>query len=250
MTRSDAAVVVLVVVVLAGRDRARGGRRAAPAAMMRSMVDEPPDEATGTRRATESDWTELARIDPIAAAGDDSRRAQLRHWCAEGLALVAEDPPEAHPGRASGPLGYCVLEYTFFEQGFVTMLMVAPHARRRGVGTRLLAAADAWCTTPKLFTSSNLSNQPMRRLLRTTGWRPVGLVQGLDEGDPELFYLSPGSPPPPTGMADETLAGVGEVVPLDESAEVNTAAAGSQLPLEDPDGQRREDGGDGQGPGQ
>jgi len=45
--------------------------------------------------------------------------------------------------------------------------------------------------TAKLFTSTNLSNQPMQRLLARLGWRSVGIVYGLDEGDPELFYLAP-----------------------------------------------------------
>ncbi|MCR8573352.1 hypothetical protein [Streptomyces sp. Isolate_219] len=36
---------------------------------------------------------------------------------------------------------------------------------------------------------TNVSNQPMQRLLQRAGWSPVGLLHGLDEGDPELFYL-------------------------------------------------------------
>ncbi|MEU3657158.1 GNAT family N-acetyltransferase [Streptomyces sp. NPDC032161] len=92
---------------------------------------------------------------------------------------------------SSGPLGYGVLEYTFFEQGFVTMLMVAPGTRRRGVGAHLLNAVEASCTSPKLFTSTNVSNQPMQRLLQRAGWCPVGLLHGLDDGDPELFFLCP-----------------------------------------------------------
>ncbi|WP_406163621.1 MULTISPECIES: GNAT family N-acetyltransferase [unclassified Streptomyces] len=67
--------------------------------------------------------------------------------------------------------------------------MVASSARSRGVGHRLLDAVAASCTTPKLFTSTNVSNQPMQRLLQRVGWSPVGLLHGLDEGDPELFYL-------------------------------------------------------------
>lgn len=88
-------------------------------------------------------------------------------------------------------MGYSVLEYTFFEQGFITMLMVSPNARRRGIGAHLLQAAEATCSTPKLLPSTNVSNHPMQSLLQRLGWHPVGLVHGLDEGDPELFYLFP-----------------------------------------------------------
>ncbi|MBB3075000.1 GNAT family N-acetyltransferase [Streptomyces violarus] len=135
------------------------------------------------RRAEPADRTALAGTDPIAAAGDPTRRASIRRWCEQGLALLAED--------SRGPVGYGVLEYTFFEQGFLTLLTVVPGARRQGVATRLLTAVEAACTTPKLFTSTNVSNQPMQQLLLKSGWRPAGLVHGLDEGDPELFYLCP-----------------------------------------------------------
>lgn len=134
-------------------------------------------------RADTSDWTALTKIDPVAAAGDNARRDSIRRWCEHGVVLMAQG--------ASGPLGYSVLEYNFFEQGFVTMLVVAPGARRRGVGANLLTAIEAACTTAKLFTSTNVSNHPMQHLLQRVGWRPVGLLHGLDEGDPELFYLCP-----------------------------------------------------------
>ncbi|MFG2566169.1 GNAT family N-acetyltransferase [Streptomyces sp. NPDC048567] len=142
-------------------------------------MDTEKNDAVLVRPALAADADALAGID----AG---RRTSIEKWCRQGVAYVARD------AESGTPLGYCVLEYTFFEQGFVTLLMVAPEARRRGVGHRLLEAAAATCTTPKLFTSTNVSNQPMQRLLQRAGWTPAGLLHGLDEGDPELFYLQKG----------------------------------------------------------
>ena len=55
--------------------------------------------------------------------------------------------------------------------------------------------SDRHRASAKLFTSTNLSNQPMQRLLARLGWRSGGIVYGLDEGDPELFLLAPTGEP-------------------------------------------------------
>jgi ribosomal protein S18 acetylase RimI-like enzyme len=120
-------------------------------------------------------------LDSVTRSDGGERRSSIERWCREGSALVADTP--------TGLVGYCVVEYTFFDQGFVTMLVVAESTRGRGIGENLLRAAAASCLTAKLFTSTNLSNHPMQRLLHRIGWRPVGMVHGLDEGDPEVFYL-------------------------------------------------------------
>lgn len=86
-------------------------------------------------------------------------------------------------------VGYVVLEYTFHDQGFVSMLYVAEAARRRGVGRTLMRAIEARCVTPKLFTSTNASNGPMQALLGSLGYVPSGVIQNLDPGDPELVYF-------------------------------------------------------------
>ena len=86
-------------------------------------------------------------------------------------------------------VGYVVLEYTFYDQGFVSMLYVAEAARRRGVGRTLMREIETRCKTVKLFTSTNESNGPMQALLGSLGYVPSGVIHNLDPGDPELVYF-------------------------------------------------------------
>ena len=82
------------------------------------------------------------------------------------------------------------LTTSFFHAPYVEMLMVAAAARRSGVGLALLGH----CTMlvgdgEKLWSSTNRSNAPMQALFARAGFMPSGIVENLDEGDPELIYL-------------------------------------------------------------
>lgn len=138
------------------------------------------------RDALAADVPLLAQADPLAAAGHSGRRSSIQRWAAAGSTRVAEARAQV--------IGYCVTEHTFFGQSFVTMLMVTANARGHGAGTRLLLDAQQRRNTDKLFTSTNLSNQPMQRLLTRLGWQSAGIIYGLDDGDPELFFLAPARP--------------------------------------------------------
>ena len=81
------------------------------------------------------------------------------------------------------------LEYTFYDNGFVSIVYVAEPERRRGIGRALLQGLAARCTTRKLFTSTNQSNEPMQKLLVSLGYVPSGVIENLDPGDPELVYF-------------------------------------------------------------
>ena len=139
------------------------------------------------RDATSADTSRMVALDAVAAAGDGTRQAAIEHWIADGSMRVAVAADEI--------VGYCVAERAFFGHWFVVMLMVAEAARGQGVGAGLLLDAQRVRAATKLFTSTNLSNQPMQRLLARLGWRSAGIVYGLDEGDPELFYLAPDAEP-------------------------------------------------------
>jgi len=139
--------------------------------------------ANRIRDAVPADAPLVVAIDTVAVAGDSDRRVSIERWIAGGSMRVAVAADEI--------VGYCVTERAFFGHWFVVMLMVAEGARDQGIGAELLLDAQRQRNAAKLFTSTNLSNQPMQRLLARLGWHSVGIVYGLDEGDPELFYLAP-----------------------------------------------------------
>jgi GNAT superfamily N-acetyltransferase len=102
-----------------------------------------------------------------------------------------EMPIVARASRAEdAPLsGYAILEYSFFDQGFLSMLYVAQNARRTGVASALVNFAEQLCQRPKLFSSTNLSNAPMHALFARFQYTACGMVTGLDAHDPEVFYV-------------------------------------------------------------
>jgi L-amino acid N-acyltransferase YncA len=81
-----------------------------------------------------------------------------------------------------------VLEYTFFDQGFVALIYVKGQERRAGAGEILLRHLISICRTPKLFSSTNRSNCPMQALFLKTGFAESGVIYSLDVGDPEVIY--------------------------------------------------------------
>jgi len=76
----------------------------------------------------------------------------------------------------------------FFGYDFLELLAVRPDKRRKGIATALIRAVEARSSSGKLFTSTNRSNTPMRRLCLRLGFHPSGLVENLDDDDPELVY--------------------------------------------------------------
>lgn len=130
----------------------------------------------------------LAALDTVAVC-DPGRRVQIRQWIESGTCHVARTDDSV--------VAYGVLAYHFFGNGFIEMVMVGDAFRRQGLGMALVRYFQASCTTPKLFASTNLSNQRMQELLKTAGFRTSGLIDNLDDNDPEIVFFSrPGSGAP------------------------------------------------------
>ncbi len=85
--------------------------------------------------------------------------------------------------------GYIVLDYSFYSNGFISMLYVHSEYRKNGIGNALLEYAESVCKTNKLFTSTNESNFPMQSLLKKKSYLPSGRIDNLNENDPELVYF-------------------------------------------------------------
>ncbi|PZD73974.1 hypothetical protein C1752_01564 [Acaryochloris thomasi RCC1774] len=132
------------------------------------------------RDATTDDRDTIIAFDQIAQS-DSQRINFVDRILGSELCLVAE--------RNGQVIAYGVLEYTFFDNGFISMIYVASPERRLGVGSALVEALADRCKTPKVFTSTNQSNVPMQRLLERYGFAPSGIIHNLDPRDPELVYV-------------------------------------------------------------
>ena len=137
-------------------------------------------EGVRMRLATAADAEAIFVFDPIAAVAG-SRRAFVRRSICERCCHVAEAD-----GRV---VAYAVIDNTFYGHGFIPLLYVANDCRRHGIGSALVRHVELACASPKLFSSTNESNVPMRQLLSKLGFVPSGVIENLDEGDPEIVYF-------------------------------------------------------------
>jgi len=132
------------------------------------------------RAATAADFDAMRALDALAAS-DGARVRTLRHAIDAGECLVA--------WAAGDVLGFAIVDHTFYDHGFLRLLVVRESARRRGIGSALVRAAEERCASAKLFTSTNASNAPMRELLARLGYVRSGTIDNLDPGDPECVYV-------------------------------------------------------------
>ena len=135
-------------------------------------------------RAGHGDAGEILALDE-AALGHGGRAAALRASIDRGQCWIA---------RSDGALvGFAVVTRAFFGQPFIEIVVVAAPARRRGVATALVhqAEVEARAHGRKLFTSTNQSNAAMHAFCAAAGFVKSGVVENLDEDDPEIIYFKP-----------------------------------------------------------
>jgi ribosomal protein S18 acetylase RimI-like enzyme len=142
---------------------------------MKSRVEPFPIEV---RPARGNDLKGIFRCDPFA--GQDAHRRDFIE--------NAFNVGGCHVAVSSEIVGFAILEYSFFENGFISLLVVHPNFHRREIGTRLVQYLEKICKTGKIFTSTNQSNLPMQALLAKMEYLFSGEIFGLDADDPELIF--------------------------------------------------------------
>jgi ribosomal protein S18 acetylase RimI-like enzyme len=85
-------------------------------------------------------------------------------------------------------VGYAIMG-EFFGHPFLERIATDPAQRRRGIASALMANIEVGFEGDRLFVSTNESNTVMRELLVKRGYRVSGMVENLDPGDPELFFV-------------------------------------------------------------
>lgn len=97
---------------------------------------------------------------------------------------------ECHIAVDGGAIvGYAVFDRALYEQPFISLLVVDQSQQRRGIGAALMRHIESICPEEKLFTSTNESNAPMRRLCEKLGFVQSGHIENLDDDDPEIVYF-------------------------------------------------------------
>lgn len=132
---------------------------------LRALADSP--QAFGSSYAREAAYTDEEWLAGIERFCDPSR----------GAGFVADDGD----GRACGLVG-CIRDDELrdedeTERGIIISMWTAPEVRRRGVGTRLLAAAEAWASDrglAELRLRVHEANVAARDLYRRAGFRETG----------------------------------------------------------------------------
>ena len=85
-------------------------------------------------------------------------------------------------------VGFVIFDYRFFDQGWIELIVIEKNYRGKGIGVQAIELICKQCKTNKIFTSTNSSNTQMQKALIKVGFSFAGTINGLDEGDPELFY--------------------------------------------------------------
>jgi len=127
------------------------------------------------------DLDSIVHLD-IDVLGDDSRRDYIKHTIDEGRCIIVKED-----NSISGFLTY---DTNFFGCTFLSLIIVSPAKRRQGYASSLISYMLTHSPTQKIFSSTNESNESMQTVFNANGFVRSGIVENLDEGDPEIIFYT------------------------------------------------------------
>ncbi|MBI4241744.1 MAG: GNAT family N-acetyltransferase [Candidatus Rokubacteria bacterium] len=112
----------------------------------------------------------------------DSRRGQpfLQVALDRGQLLVASEGGDV--------VGFVVYRTDWFNCTFVSLVVVEPERRRKGIARALYQAVEAESLSPRLFSSTEETNAASIRMHSALGFTASGYIDNLPQGSRELLF--------------------------------------------------------------
>ncbi|NWK67640.1 GNAT family N-acetyltransferase [Bacillus paramycoides] len=132
-------------------------------------------------KASINDLDPIVHID-IEIIGDDSRRNYIKHAINEGQCIIVKE--------GNSISGFLTYDTNFFGYTFLSLIIISPTKRRKGHASSLISYTLSHSPTQKIFSSTNKSNENMQKVFQVNGFIRSGMIENLDEGDPEFIFYT------------------------------------------------------------
>ncbi len=130
------------------------------------------------RIATEDDHEQCAELHRIVV-GSDKRRRFLRQRIGHRRMYVAAD--------GSRVVGLITFETNFIGCLYISLLLVHPDFRRRGIARRLIEKVARHSMNGKLFSSTEEDNEVSVKMHEALGFRRSGYIGNLPQPTSEII---------------------------------------------------------------
>lgn len=127
-----------------------------------------------------NDLDEIVNIDR-EVIGSDSRRKHIKKAIEEERCIAIKNE--------SSFVGFLIFDTQFYCCSFISLIIIKPTERRKGYATSLIKYFISISPTKKIFSSTNQSNKRMQEVFKANGFIQSGIVENLDEEDPEIIYF-------------------------------------------------------------
>ncbi|MEH6942871.1 GNAT family N-acetyltransferase [Bacillus sp. JJ722] len=131
-------------------------------------------------KARIEDLEKIVEIDS-EVIGNKSRQNYIQNAIECGRCIVAIEE--------NSIVGFLTYDTNFFDCAFMSLIIVSPSKRRKGYASYMMDYMVNISPTPKIFSSTNRSNDPMQQVFESNGFVQSGIIENLDEGDPEIVYF-------------------------------------------------------------